>query len=108
VWVLRAQGLKRLIRTEKGHVGKGKSGWSQAAHGLGAKVPSYVGRHSGPGVFIDKSRDPREPKIIIANAVPFVQGSGAELNIMQRAMQNRVRNIRAKLEKIVKSGWKRK
>jgi hypothetical protein len=53
----------------------------------------------------DESKHPTEPKVTITNN----HGSGgAEARIVDRAMKNRVRNIKAKLERIAKSGWKKR
>ena len=108
IWVLKDRGTRRVIRERKSHVGKAKSGWAKAARGLGVHLTGWISKHSGAGVFVDRTKDPRQPMIRVGNNVRFIQGTGAQLKIVNRALKNRVRNMKAKLERIVKSGWKRR
>lgn len=106
IWVVRSRGIAAYIRKKKADVGKSKAGWVAAAQKFGVKLPSWITRHgAGGGSVRDESKHATEPKITITNH----HGSGGpETRIVERAMKNRVRNIKAKLERIAKSGWKRK
>lgn len=108
VWILNEPSLNRIIREKKKHVGKAKAGWAAAARGLGVKLPNWITRHSSPGAFKDNTKDPKQPSITIGNLVGYIQAAGSDLRIMQRAIQNRTRNLKAKLEKIIASGWQKK
>lgn len=108
VWILNEPSLNRLIRGKKSHVGKAKAGWADAARGLGLNLPGWITRHSSPGEFKDKTKDPVRPSIVVGNAVEYIQAKGAQLNIINRALANRIRNMKAKLEKVARSGWKKK
>lgn len=108
IWVLSGASVNRYVRAMKGHVGRAKAGWSAAAAALGVKLPAWITRHgAGHGSFRDETKHPTAPKITIINAVPKAQASGAELQIVRRAMANRIRNMGKKLERIARSGWKR-
>lgn len=109
IWVLEGASVGRYIRSKKAHVGLAKSGWAAAAAALGVKLPGWITRHgSGQGSFVDKTNDPVAPKIVVRNGVPAAQATGAELRIVERALKNRVRNMKAKLERVARSGWKKK
>jgi hypothetical protein len=98
--VLRGSSLRRYIREKQKDVGRAKGGWVKAAQGLGVRLPAWITRHSEPGEFQDHSRDPN-PRIKVGNLVRFIQETGADLRIVNRALQSRIRNIRTKLERIM-------
>lgn len=106
--VLRGLTLKRYIREKQSHVGKAKAGWAEAAKGFGVKLPNWITRHKSPGQFKDNTHDPKMPSVTIGNLVDYIQGAGADLRIMERALGNRVRNMKVKIERILASGWKSK
>lgn len=108
IWVVKDGSVKRYVREKQKHVGKAKSGWLMAARALGVSVTNWISRHSGAGVFVDRTRDRKKPMVRVGNAVDFIQGSGAELQIVKRALQNRVRNMKAKIERVLRSGWRRR
>lgn len=109
VWVLRTQSVGRVLRAARSHIGRGKAGWMEAAKALGVKVPDWISRHvSSPGRVQDLTKGTDKPRIIVSNEVPFIQEAGADLRIVNRAMANRIRNIKVKIEKAVRAGWKAK
>lgn len=107
--VMRGLTLKRYIREKQSHVGQGKSGWLAAARGLGIKLPAWITRHQGaPGKFIDNTKNTKQPSITVGNLVDYVQESGSRLQIIERALRNRARNMKAKVDRIISSGWKKR
>lgn len=105
--VLKETTLRRYIREKKAHVGKAKAGWVTAAQGLGISLPKWITRHSQPGQFIDKTHDARQPSVTVANLVSWIQDTGADLRIINRALENRVRVMKIKLEKILEAAKRR-
>lgn len=105
IYVIRERGVNRYVREMKSHVGRSKAGWAAAAAALGVRLPSWITRHGTSGGSVRDQTRGNEPKVTIVNEHG---GGGSDLRVVDRAMKNRIRNIKAKLEKIVRSGWKKK
>lgn len=104
LWIVRERSFGRFLREKKKHVGQSKAGWAAAAAALGLKLPAWITRHgTGGGSFVETKGN--MPKIRIENRQG---GGGSDLRIVERALKNRIRNIGKKLEKIARSGWKKK
>lgn len=106
-FVLRENSVKQYIRQEQSHVGRAKAGWARAAAGLGEKLPNWITRHSEPGLFIDDTANGDKPSVTIGNLVDYAQQFEGQLNIVQAALQNRVRSMRTQTEKILEHNLRR-
>lgn len=87
--VERAASIKRLLHEKQANVGLAKSGWKLAAMNLGLKLPPWITKHNGQGVF-SKANKSRWPEITLGNGVAYIQAAGSELNIMREAMRQRL------------------
>lgn len=108
IWVLNGRSVNSYVRKIKSHVGQAKAGWAASAQALGVRLPAWITRHGSGGGSFKLDKKPGAPKITLRNDVPYIQASGGDLQIVERAMKNRIRNIKAKLEKIARSGWRKK
>ncbi len=97
VFVVNERSIAALVRQKTKRVGIAKGGWTKAAQGLGLKLPNWITKNARGGVFT-RGKDPAKPYLVVGNVVPFIQQSGAELRIMDRAMKNRLRNLPKQVE----------
>lgn len=98
-YVQDARSIKRLLRTTIANVGIAKSGWNKAARRLGLTLPNWIAKHRGRGLYKDTVGHLFTwPSITVGNLVEYIQATGASLRIMQRAVDNRVRNMKKELE----------
>jgi hypothetical protein len=105
-FVFNAPSVNQYIRKEQNKVGFAKAGWCQAAAALKAKVPAWIKKHAGAaGSVIDNTRDKLNPHIIVANEVPYIQKAGQDLRIIQRALDSRRVNLKAKIEFELNREW---
>ena len=102
-FVVNAASITKQKQKRKGDVGLGKSGWKTPAAALGLALPGWITKHSGPGLFKDETGNKGEQSITVGNLVGFIQKAGAELRIMQRALDNRVYSLRTRLEHALKA-----
>jgi hypothetical protein len=86
--------LRRIVQSKMNAVGTAKSGWANAAVALKLPIPGWIKRSKkrGAGVYRETGKG-LKLEIEISNNVPFIQASGRELRIVQRAWNNRQRNI---------------
>lgn len=89
--------FRAYLRHVFAKVGKAKAGWPITQSGN--KVPRWIMRHATGGIWIDATNHPTQPSITFGNNVQYIQGSGAELRIMQRVFANRIYNMKAVTEK---------
>ncbi len=106
IFVVDERSIAALVRAKTKRVGLAKGGWVKAAQGLGLKLPNWITDKSRSGVFT-RGRDPTKPYIVVGNVVPYIQQSGAELRIMDRALKNRQRNLPKQVESALKAKLKR-
>lgn len=100
--------LEAFIKLKQSHVGKAKSGWEVAASRAGVKLPNWITKHSGQGLYIDRLDARHSPSVTVGNLVDFIQNSGQELRIMKRGVDNRIRNMRVAMEKAIAAQWARR
>lgn len=103
--VVNAGSIEKLVSRKVKHVGMAKSGWRVAADALGFKMPAWIRKMTGSGIF-QRTGSADSPVIGIGNAVPYIQGSGQELGIMQWAWRNRLRNLPKQVEATLKAQLK--
>lgn len=90
--------MKRYLRHLWNQIGKAKSGWVLAASSLGLKLPLWIAKHKGQGLFRD-SGSKRWPEITVGNLVPWIQQTGANIGIIRLAIHNRTDRLRKDVEK---------
>lgn len=100
--VINRQSIDRLVKRKLGHVGMAKSGWVTAARALKLPVPRWINNHNGVGIF-HRSGPANHPAITVVNAVPFIQGTGQELGIIEWAFRNRLRNLPKQIENTLRA-----
>lgn len=100
-FVMNGRSIKTVERTKLKGVGKAKAGWKPAAARFGPKIPAWISRHGGEGSYTDRSLDNLRPYIEVVNSVPHLQSSAQRLRIVQRAVDNRARNMRKELENLI-------
>lgn len=96
-FVLNGRSIKTVEREKLKGVGKAKAGWKPAATRFGPKIPAWISRHGGQGSYTDRSMDNFRPYIEVVNSVPHIQSAAQTLRIVQRAIDNRVRNMQKEL-----------
>ena len=79
--------MANYIRQKQQLVGFHKSGWKPSAAAVGAAVPAFVGRHSGPGRVIDNLAQ-AGPKfgVTFINETPGIARHNQALSIASRAL----------------------
>jgi hypothetical protein len=101
--------ISRYIRQREKQVGSAKSGWSKALKTFDRPSASWTRQHQAQGV--GKSEVGNGKSIhTIANLVRFIQPTGEDLRIMQRAIRNQVGNLQKRTAATIKSfvkklGW---
>jgi len=87
--------IKRVIRERKKKVGFAKSGWIPALLALGRKITG--GKNFGFGWIRGKGGEayggitlptPANPQLVVWNGVPYIQETGREKRIVERALQS--------------------
>jgi hypothetical protein len=91
--VMKKPSIAALIKEKQAEVGKAKSGWVPAAQSLGVKLPGWVTRHRGSGIYRENKRQDFS-SITVGNTVGFIQSAGARLNVMERALKRRSESMR--------------
>ena len=91
--------LAEYIANRLRFVGLAKSGWAAAASALGLTLPGWITGLGGSGGIREETGE--KASITVWNAVPYIQKTGADLRIMQRAVNNRLRNFPKQVEKTV-------
>jgi hypothetical protein len=86
--ILNAKSIRTVERIRLAMVGNAKSGWMKAARALGLALPQWIAR-GAKGIY-ESHLAGDKPYIIMGNPVPYIQATGAELRIINRAMKNRV------------------
>jgi hypothetical protein len=108
--VVQERTIAALVRKKQALVGTAKSGWNKAYAALGSTFPAWISGRSGQGIWDDKTnRGGDQMSIVVGNSVGFIQRTGAERNIMQRAISRRVESMRHQMEAALKksfSGYK--
>jgi hypothetical protein len=99
--ILKEASLRKFLAEKKKHVGKAKGGWAAAAAALGVKLPNWITKHGSPGSVQNQLNHATAPQITVSNLVGYIQGAGAELRIISRALESRTVAMKAKLEKIL-------
>lgn len=102
MFVMRAGSIERLAARKVANVGMAKSGWVTAARALKLPVSRWIKKHNGAGIF-HRSGTADKPAITVANAVPFIQGTGQELGIVEWAFRNRLRNLPKQVERTLRA-----
>lgn len=99
--VMDTQSLKSYVRHKVGHVGLAKSGWQRPYYAVGGqKLPQWISRHPVRGIY-ESGHDDAGFYERVGNDIPWIQGTGAELHIIGRATQNRIRNLSIEMAKLV-------
>lgn len=78
--------LERYIEKQKANVGFAKSGWKTAAGPLRVKLPAWVMRHNGSGVFLARKIGDR-PFIEFGNSVDYANKNSRQDKVMESAGQ---------------------
>lgn len=100
-------GLKRYIEGKVRNVGLAKSGWQRPYYALGGpRLPAWISEHPVRGIFSD-GRDPRGLFVHVGNDIPWIQSTGQELHIMERATHQRARNMAIEMAKLVEHSRRR-
>ena len=102
VFIKNEASLRRYIREKQDHVGKAKSGWKQAASMVGFSLPAWITKHTGGAGIAEQRLTGDRPFLRVGNLIDWIQDSGAGLRIVQRALDNRVRNMKIMIENIFK------
>lgn len=91
--------IKKLIVDLQKKVGYAKAGWMKAVIALKVpKIPIWIKKHAGaPGIYRAKLENTSEMSITVGNTVPYIQRSGRDLRIIERALGERVRSINIRL-----------
>lgn len=94
--------INKLIRYRTGNVGFAKSGWIPAAVALGSKLAGFSwiigkGGESFGGISFPTEKD---PSITIWNGVPYIQESGRETRIIERALESATIKMRGQIRAI--------
>jgi hypothetical protein len=98
--------LKRFAIETMNRVGKAKAGWAASARITRLSLPAWITKHATRGIAVDDLSNRNLPSITVGNDVDYIQSTGQRLRIIERAIKNRVRNMREQLDKAVRSGWK--
>jgi len=99
--VLDTTSLKGYIRHKLSHVGMAKSGWQRPYYANGgARLPAWISRHPVRGIY-SSGRDGSGFYERVGNDIPWIQDTGAELRIIGRATDNRIRNLSIEMAKLV-------
>lgn len=107
-FVINWKSAQSYAKSKVKHVGTAKSGWVKAAQGCGAKLPMWITKQAGAqaGTFKDRSQA-LAPYIEFSNDVPFIQRTGADLKIMDRATKNVARNMEKESQHIIEARGKK-
>ena len=94
--------INRLVRYRQSHVGFAKSGWIPAATALGSKLAGFAwirgkGGEAYGGITLPTDRN---PELVVWNGVPYVQESGRELRIVDRAIKSTIYKMGKAIEAI--------
>lgn len=101
VWLIARESARlAFIRERVKRVGIAKSGWSEAAVALGLRLPNWITNQRGRGSF-RRLGDPAKPAVEVGNLVPFIQETGADQRIVQRALRLREINLERQLKILV-------
>jgi hypothetical protein len=84
-----------VIREKQAHVGRLKAGWEKAADMLGARIPSWISKHTSPGSSVDTIRD-GQGYIEAVNSVPYAERHQSATNTV---LQGRVRAMAERIDK---------
>lgn len=100
--------LRRILERKLASVGAAKSGWVKAASALKLPLPRWIKKAKGAasGAYHETGSQDRFG-VEVRNNVPFIQASGRELRIVERAWKNRQRNIQKQIEAAFKAAKKR-
>lgn len=107
-YVLDERALKRYVEAKVRDVGKTKAGWLAAADALNVPgIPQWIRRHAGatPGL-IRFERGPADFAVVLGNLVAYA-GEFAGLNIVQAALDHRLRAMRLQTERILEAGLRK-
>ena len=95
--------INRQTKRAQKNVGKAKSGWLAGLLYFGGKAPSYVSRHGMQrGSFSDRSRDKKDPYILLENRVKYMDDLDVELNITRNAANKRRKAILQRIDRALK------
>lgn len=99
--------LNQIRREKMAQVGKAKAGWKPAANKFGPRLPNWIRRHYGNGSVTDNSKANLRPYIQVTNNVPYIQSYAQVNRIVQRALDNRARNMRVNIQKLTEAAARR-
>ena len=99
--------LKQYLKYAYAKVFFAKSGWAKAAAALRAKLPQWITRHKGQGVFAQSSRN-GWPQFRVGNAVDYIQDTGDDLRILKFALRLTVRKMKRQLSVTMQKNLLRK
>jgi hypothetical protein len=83
--VMDRSSVTALMKHRIGYVGYAVSGWRLAFGALGGKLPAWITRHNGPGIYEPGFSDKNHPWVRVGNAVPYIQENAMKLGIIARA-----------------------
>jgi hypothetical protein len=90
--------INRYVKEACKHVGKAKSGWVKAANALGLKrVPKWITGAEGQGIFSESFTNGKA-EVIVGNGVPYIQASGRDLKVIEKAFVLREGKLKADIE----------
>lgn len=97
-FVVSEKSIDNYIKEVKTHIGRAKAGWMRSAMGLALKgIPNWIKRHTTPGMFRDKSKDPNA-SITVGNLIEF--SGDFDPRTFDAAMINRQRGMENQLKKM--------
>lgn len=98
--IMRQGSVADFTKKKQALSGLSKSGWNKACDGVGVKIPVWIKKHSGPGIYQGSLIGPR-PFITVGNSVDFIQSAGVREQIIQRALDRRAESMRHQNEKMM-------
>tara|TARA_B100001057_G_C22857483_1_gene953223 strand:+ start:482 stop:1330 length:849 start_codon:yes stop_codon:yes gene_type:complete len=91
--------INRQVKRSQKNVGKAKSGWLAGLLHFGGKAPGFVSRHGmSRGSFVDRTKDKKNPYLVIENKVKYMPELDIELNITRNAANKRKKAIQKRIE----------
>ena len=91
--------INRQVKKTQKNVGKAKSGWLAGLLHFGGKAPSFVTRHGmSRGSFVDRTKDKKNPYLVIQNKVKYMPDLDVELNITRNAANKRKKAMQKRIE----------